>query len=157
MAWFELARVRTELFHLLVIPSLAPHPVQTNRQAPRHRDFGDLPPPAHHQVEIFAAPFRKAANCDLRRFHQQETHHRTPLFRDVPQPSPVPTGILQRHQPQIARDLLATLKPIGLADDQHKGQCGQGTDSRVRHQSPRLRTLLGLLLDRLTQFRDHRV
>ena len=44
MAWFELARVRTELFHLLVIPSLAPHPVQTNRQAPRHRDFGDLPP-----------------------------------------------------------------------------------------------------------------
>jgi uncharacterized repeat protein (TIGR03803 family) len=43
--------VRTELFHLLVIPSLAPHPVQTNRQAPRHRDFGDLPPPAHHQKD----------------------------------------------------------------------------------------------------------
>jgi hypothetical protein len=36
-AWFELARVRTELFHSLVIPSLARHPIQSNRQAPRHR------------------------------------------------------------------------------------------------------------------------
>src|SRR3984885_5909086 len=26
-----LSRVRTELFHLLVIPSLSPHPIQTNR------------------------------------------------------------------------------------------------------------------------------
>src|SRR5580693_3714811 len=33
----ELARVRTELFHLLVIPPLAPHPIQSNRQTPRHR------------------------------------------------------------------------------------------------------------------------
>ena len=47
MAWFELARVRTEFFHSLVIPSLTPHPVQSNRQAPRHRDLGDLPASAH--------------------------------------------------------------------------------------------------------------
>ena len=31
MAISELARVRTELLHLLVIPLLAAHPVQTNR------------------------------------------------------------------------------------------------------------------------------
>src|SRR5258708_25696226 len=34
IALAELARVRTERFHLLVIPSLAPHPVQTNGQSP---------------------------------------------------------------------------------------------------------------------------
>src|ERR1019366_8003254 len=35
-----LSRVRTELFHLPVIPFLAHHPVQTNRQSPRHGDLG---------------------------------------------------------------------------------------------------------------------
>ena len=67
-----LSRVRTELFQLLVIPSLAHHPVQANRQFSRHRDFGDLPSPPHRQVEILTAPFRKAAHRNLRRFHQQE-------------------------------------------------------------------------------------
>jgi len=56
IACFELARVRTELLDLLVIPSLAPHPVQTNGQSPGHGNLGDLPAPAHHQVEILAAP-----------------------------------------------------------------------------------------------------
>ena len=83
-AWSGLARVRTELFPLLVIPPPAPHPIQSNRQAPGHRDLGDLPPPAHHQVEILAAPFRKATCCNLGSFHQQEAQHRTPLFGDVP-------------------------------------------------------------------------
>ena len=31
MAMYGLSRVRTELFQLLVIPSLTPHPIQTNR------------------------------------------------------------------------------------------------------------------------------
>ena len=43
IAMSGLSRVRTELFQLLVIPSLAPHPVQANRQPPRHGDLGDLP------------------------------------------------------------------------------------------------------------------
>jgi hypothetical protein len=30
MAIFRLSRVRTELFQLLVVPSLTPHPVETN-------------------------------------------------------------------------------------------------------------------------------
>src|ERR1035437_8283512 len=67
-----LSRVRTELFQLLVIPSLAPHPVHANRQSPRHGDLGDLPSPPHRQVEILTAPLRIAAHRDLRRFHQQE-------------------------------------------------------------------------------------
>src|ERR1700688_1195020 len=89
MAWVELARVRTDLLDLLVFPSLAPHPVQTNGQPPCHGNLGDLPAPTHHQMEILAAPFRKAAHCDLSRFHQQEAQHRTPLFGDVPQSPPI--------------------------------------------------------------------
>ena len=36
MAMSRLSRVRTELFHLSVIPSLAPHPVQMNGKFPGH-------------------------------------------------------------------------------------------------------------------------
>ena len=43
-----LSRVRTEVFQLLVNPSLTPHPVQTNRQSPRHSDLGDLPSSPQH-------------------------------------------------------------------------------------------------------------
>ena len=50
-----LSRVRTELYKLLVVPFLAPHPVQTNRESTRHRNLGDLPSSAHRQVEKLAA------------------------------------------------------------------------------------------------------
>src|SRR6266853_3409281 len=50
IACSELAHVRTEFYNLFVIPSLAPHPVQTNRESPRHGDLGNLPASAHHQV-----------------------------------------------------------------------------------------------------------
>src|SRR5271155_5160097 len=46
------------------------------------------------------------------------------LACDVPQSSPIPTGIFQWHQPQIARHLLAASKAFGLANDQHEGQRG---------------------------------
>jgi hypothetical protein len=49
-----LSRVRTELFQLLVIPFLTPHPVQSNRQPSGHRNLGGLPPSPHHQVGILA-------------------------------------------------------------------------------------------------------
>src|SRR5271170_6893214 len=92
MAISGLSRVRTELFPLLVIPSLTHHPVQTNRQLAGHRDLGDFPSSPHHQVEIPAAPLGHTAHRHLRRFYQQETHHRTALFGDVPQASLIPTG-----------------------------------------------------------------
>src|SRR5215470_3447771 len=72
MAISGLSRVRTELDPLLIIPSLAQHPVQTNRQPPRHGNLGDLASPPHHQVKVSATPFRKAANRGLRSLHQQE-------------------------------------------------------------------------------------
>src|ERR1700722_13828197 len=49
-----LSRVRTELAPLRVIPSLTPHPVQTNRQLAGHGGLGGFPPSPHHQVEILA-------------------------------------------------------------------------------------------------------
>jgi hypothetical protein len=131
MAISGLSRVRTEFFQLLVIPSLAPHPIHANRQLPGHGDLRDFPSSPHGQVEILAAPFRVAAYRDLRRFHQQEAQPRVALFGDVSQSSPLSAGVLQRHQSQIARDLLATRKPIGSPDDQHKGQRGQCTHSGV--------------------------
>src|SRR6266576_6751417 len=123
-----LSRVRTELPQLLVIPSLTPHPVQANRQFSRHGYLGDLPSPTQRQVKILTAPFRIAAHCDLGRLHQQEAQQRVALFRDVSQPSPLPAGLLQRHQSQIARDLLATLKPFRSPDDQYECQRRQRTN-----------------------------
>ena len=79
-----LSRVRTELSHLFVIPSLVPHPVQANREPSRHGHLGNLSSSSHRQVEILVAPRRVAAHRDLRRFHQQKPQQRIPLFRDVP-------------------------------------------------------------------------
>ena len=45
LAMSGLSRVRTELRHLFIIPSLAPHPVHSNGESSGHGYFGDLPPP----------------------------------------------------------------------------------------------------------------
>src|SRR5713226_7061547 len=65
-----LSRVRTELGPLLVIPSLAPHPVHSNGESSGHGYFGDLPPPPHRQVKILTTPFRVAPYGDLGGLHQ---------------------------------------------------------------------------------------
>ena len=134
MAISGLPRVRTELNPLLIIPSLAHHPVQTNGQPPRHGDLGDLPSPAHHQVKVSAAPFGKTAHRNLRRFHQQETQDRTSLLGDVSQPSSISAGVFQRNQTEVAGHLLATLKAFGFSDDQHERQCGKWTHTRMSRQ-----------------------
>ena len=79
MAMSGLSRVRTELFQLLVIPSLAPHPVETNRESTGHGDLGNLPSPPHGQMEKLAAPFRVTAHGDLGRFQQQEAQPKRSL------------------------------------------------------------------------------
>jgi hypothetical protein len=79
------------------------------------------------------------------------------MFRDMAESSPIPARVFQRHQPQIARDLLATLKPIRSLDDQHERQCRQRPYSGMGHQALGRRTLLHFLLDRLTQCGDGRV
>jgi hypothetical protein len=65
--------------------------------------FGDFPSSPHHQVKILAAPFRLAAYRHLRCFHQQETHHRTALFGNVPsrRRCPLESGACSRNSPQI--------------------------------------------------------
>src|SRR5450755_3902158 len=67
------------------------------------------------------------------------------------QPALVSTRPLQRHQSQITRDLLSTLKPICVPDDQHEGQCRQRTHSGMRLQASRRRTLLHFPINRLRQ------
>src|SRR6516162_6620361 len=77
MAISGLSYVRTELDPLLIIPSLAHHPVQANRQPTRHSNLGDLSSPPHHQVKVPAAPVWQTAHRSLGRLHQQKAQHRT--------------------------------------------------------------------------------
>lgn len=76
---------------------------------------------------------------------------------DVSQPTLITAGVFQWNQTEIASDLLATLKAIRLADDQHERHRGQWTDARMDRQSLRLGALLHFLLRRLAQLRDHRM
>ncbi len=43
LAMYGLSHVRTGLPHLLVIPFLTPHPVESNRKLAGHGNFGDAP------------------------------------------------------------------------------------------------------------------
>jgi hypothetical protein len=61
--------------------------------------------------------------CDYHPAFQQIA--RVPLLPDMSQSPPLPARIFQRHQSQITRDLLATLKPICFPDNQHERRCGQ--------------------------------
>jgi hypothetical protein len=71
-----LSRVRTELFELSVVQSLAPHPVQMHGKSACPGDLRDLPSPSHREVEELAPPLRLAAYGDLRCFHQQDDRPR---------------------------------------------------------------------------------
>jgi hypothetical protein len=66
MVIYELSRVRTELLHFVVVPSVPPHPVQLDRQFPGHRYFRDLPSAPHGEVKELAAgqPDRGAQQGD---------------------------------------------------------------------------------------------
>ena len=152
-----LSCVRTELDPLLIIPFLAHHPIQPNRQSACHCDLRRLASSPHHQVRILASPLRQAAYRDLGRFYQQEAQHRTPLLGNVSQPSPISAGIFQCHQSEIACHLLAALKSARISDDQYEGQCGKRDDPGMHHQLLRRRTLFYLALDRLAQFLNRRV
>jgi hypothetical protein len=50
MAAYGLPRVRTELYNLLVIPFLAPHPEQTDSEFACHGYLGHRAIPPHRQV-----------------------------------------------------------------------------------------------------------
>ena len=107
-----LFRVRTELLHLTVVETLAPHPVQMHRQLSRHRYLGDLASPSHGEVEELAAPLRLTAHRDLRRFHQQKAQQHVALLADVSQPPPISAGLFRRNQPDVAGQLLAAVEAL---------------------------------------------
>jgi hypothetical protein len=116
-----LSRVRTELFELFVIPTLAPHPVQMHGQLSRHGYLGDLPATSHRKMEKPVAPLRVTAYRDLRCLYQQKPKQRVALLADVPQ-SPIAAGFLRRHQPHIAGDLFAAVKTLCISDHQLESQ-----------------------------------
>src|SRR5215467_5193239 len=156
MAISGLSRVRTELMQLLVIPLLAPHPVQTDCESTRHRYFRSLSTTTHHEMEILTAPAWITAHCHLRCFHQQKAQHRTPLFGDMSQPSATSTRFFQWYQSQVAGHLLTAVKPLRCSDDEHEGQRGQCAHPGVCHQALDLRTLFRFSLDGQCQLSDGR-
>src|SRR6266481_5625670 len=89
IAMSGLSRVRTELRHLLIVPSLAPHPVHANGESAGHGYFRDLPASPHGQMKVLTAPFRITAHRDLRGLHQSKAQQRVTLFRDMSQPPPL--------------------------------------------------------------------
>ena len=73
MAGYGLSHVRTKLCHLLVIPSLAPHPIEADGQLACHRHLGDRAVPTQRQVQEVTSPLGVEADDGLRGLHQQET------------------------------------------------------------------------------------
>src|SRR5207247_4402475 len=69
-----------------------------------------------------APPVGVSADRHLSRLHQQKAQQRVALLADVAQPSPIPAGLLRRHQPHIAGDLLAAAKAFWRSDDQFERQ-----------------------------------
>ena len=147
MSGYELSRVRTEFNPLRILPTVSPHPVQSNRESSGHGYLGNASLPTHRQVHVPSSPVRITSCRCLCRFSQQESEQGTPLFGDVPQPLMTRTGVLLRDQPYIAADLLAALKSLGSSDDQHEGQRREGSDARVAHQPLHFGPCFRFLLD----------
>src|SRR5260370_7830858 len=90
----EFSTLRTEFCQLPVIPFLAHHPVQTNRQFSRHCDLSDFPSSPPRQVVILTPPFRQAPRRHFPRLHPHETQRRAPLFHCISQPPLIPPPFL---------------------------------------------------------------
>ncbi|SPE22865.1 hypothetical protein SBA2_1070004 [Acidobacteriia bacterium SbA2] len=110
-----LSRVRTELFQLAVVQTLAPHPLQVHRQLSSHRHFGDLASTPHRKVKELAAPLGLAAYRNLCRFHQQETQQHVALLADVSQPATIATGLFRHPLPISLNDTDWMRQDLGLA------------------------------------------
>src|SRR3974377_2010745 len=77
MAISGLSRMRTQPAHLLIAPSSAPHPVETNGETTSHGHLCSLASAPHHQMKVLAAPLGGAADRHLSRFPQHKTQERT--------------------------------------------------------------------------------
>src|SRR5271169_6089554 len=73
MSGSELSRVRTELYQLRIVPTLAPHPVQPHGHLAAQSHLGDALFPTHGQMPVALPPLLVTPCRGLRRFHQQKT------------------------------------------------------------------------------------
>jgi hypothetical protein len=112
MSGSELSRVRTETDQLRIVPTVAPHPVQTNREFPGHGRLGYVLVSSHRQVHIATPPVRVTPYRCLRCFSQQVAQQRVALLTEMSQSLLAGTGVLTRDESNVATDLLATGKPI---------------------------------------------
>jgi hypothetical protein len=149
----EPSRVRPESDLQRILPMVAPHPVQPNRQFPGHGHLGNSFSPAH-QVQIPTPPVRVTPCRRLCCFSRQETQQRAALRADMPQPLLAGTGVLTRNQPGVAAELLAAGKPLRSPDDQNLDQSGDGSRAWVGHQPYHGGPRRGFLLDGGTELRN---
>ena len=80
MSGSELSRVRTEFNQLRILPMVAPHPVQPNREFPGHGHLGNAFSPAHRQMHIPTSPVGVTPCGSLRCFSQQVAQQRIALL-----------------------------------------------------------------------------
>ena len=117
MSGSKLSRVRTELYHLRILPTVASHPVQPNSEFPGHRHLGNVLFSTHRQVHIPTPPVRITTHRRLRCFSQQVAQQRVALLADVSQPLMAGAGVFTGNEPDVAADLLAAMKPLRSSDD----------------------------------------
>src|SRR5207245_3760357 len=104
--------VRTELQSLLIIPCLAPHPIQSHRQPAGHRDLGDRTATTHCQVQEPTPPVGIVAYDGVSRLDQQETQECVALLADVPEALPAASRFVARNKSKIAVYLLSYMKSL---------------------------------------------
>ena len=112
MSGSELSRVRTETDQLRIVPTVAPHPVQTNREFPGHCCLGNVLMSTHRQVHIATPPVRVTPYRCLSCFPQQVAQQRMALLTEMSQSLLAGTEVFARDESNVATDLLATGKPI---------------------------------------------
>src|SRR5262245_10372451 len=88
------------------------------------------------------------------RFAPQKPQHRIPLLRESPEPLPIAARVFARNQANIAGQCLRVAEARRVAEEYFGGERRDRPDARMRHETPRLWTLLGTTLHFLIEFVD---
>jgi hypothetical protein len=132
---------------LLIINLVAHHDPESDPQFPSCRDPGF----SHSFLYQFASieAFQLWIHPDRvqRCFAPEVTHQRVALLAHRSQSLPAPAGVLAGDHTDVARKCFAVGEPLGVSPKHFGGQRCDRTDSRMRHQSCCLGTLLGLFTD----------
>src|SRR3569833_1866679 len=92
----------------------------------------------------------------LHALDQQRAHERAPLLADRSQAPSIAGAVFARNQPQVAGDLLAAREASDISQRHDECERGDRTDSRLRHQQPRLLVRLRLARDSFIEFTNLR-